>query len=51
MCPHDNTSTNVINTSMELWKNGVGEWIDQRGEVVVCDDCGKMFNQEKGVWE
>jgi Zn-finger protein len=51
MCPHANTHIQIINTSVEIWKNGIGEWIEQESGVKVCDDCGAMFNKETGRWE
>ena len=51
MCPHANTHEQVINTSIEVWKNGQGEWIEQEGAVTFCDDCGAIFNKEAQRWE
>lgn len=51
MCSHTNTHEQIINTSLEVWKNGVGEWVEQEAAVLFCDDCGAIYNKEQGRWE
>lgn len=51
MCNHDQTHEQIINTSIEVWRNGVGEWVEQESAVLCCDSCGAIFNKETNRWE
>lgn len=51
MCNHEHTYEQVINTSHEVWHNGVGTWVEEEAAVKVCADCGAIYNKEKGQWE
>jgi hypothetical protein len=51
MCSHEHTHIQVLNTSVEVWQNGVGEWVEQEGGIKVCDDCGAIYNNETNHWE
>lgn len=51
MCNHEHTKEVYIDTSVEVWQNGVGEWVEQEAGVLTCLSCGAIYNKEKSRWE